>query len=77
MAKRWVESMQKALRDELEKDQVNELVALKEGEIMVTTSEELPCNFVLQSTHKEFYKCTSFSQVACKTNVTSVHLLPF
>ena len=46
MAKRGGESMQKALRDELEKYQVNELVTLKEGEIMVTTSEELPCNFV-------------------------------
>ena len=80
--------MQKALRDELEKYQVNESVALKEGKIMVTTSEELPCNFVfhvscksilpsflylyyqslrpsiLQSTCKEFYKCTSFSQLA-------------
>ena len=80
--------MQKALRDELEKYQVNESVALKEGEIMVTTSEERPCNFVfhvscksillsflylyyqslrpsiLQPTCKEFYKCTSFSQLA-------------
>ena len=46
MAKRGGESMQKALRDELEKYHVNESVALKEGEILVTTSEELPCNFV-------------------------------
>ena len=38
--------MQRALRDELEKYQVNESVALKEEEILVTTSEELLCNFV-------------------------------
>ena len=46
MAKRGGESMQKALRDELEKYQVTESVALKEGEILVTKCEELPCNFV-------------------------------
>ena len=46
MAKRGGESMQRALRDELEKYQVNESVALKEEEILVTTSEELLCNFV-------------------------------
>ena len=46
MARRGGESMQKALRDELEKYQVSKSVALKEGEIMVTASEELPCNFV-------------------------------
>ena len=46
MARRGGESMQQALRDELEKYQVSKSVALKEGEIMVTTCEELPCNFV-------------------------------
>ena len=38
--------MQKALRDGLEKYQVSKLVTLKEGETMVKTSEELPCNFM-------------------------------
>ena len=46
MAKRGGKSLQRALRDELEKYQVNESVTLKEGEILVTTSEKLPCNFV-------------------------------
>ena len=46
MAKRGDESVQRALRDELEMYQVNESVALKEEEILVTTSEELLCNFV-------------------------------
>ena len=76
--------MQKELRDELEKYQVSESVTLKEGEILVTTSEELPSDSVfhvscksilqsflylyyqylrssiLQSTYKEFNKCTGF-----------------
>ena len=46
MAKRGDESVQRALRDELEMYQVNKSVALKEEEILVTTSEELLCNFV-------------------------------
>ena len=46
MAKRGDESVQRTLRDELEMYQVNESVALKEEEILVTTSEELLCNFV-------------------------------
>ena len=40
--KEAIKSMQKALRDELEKYQVSKSVTLKEGEILVTTSEELP-----------------------------------
>ena len=82
--KEAIKSMQKALRDELEKYQVSKSVTLKEGEILVTTSEELPCDSVfhvsckslllsflylyyqylrssiLQSTYKEFNKCTGF-----------------
>ena len=52
--------MQKALRDELEKYQVNELVTLKEGEIMVTTSEELPCNFVFHVSCKSILLSFSY-----------------
>ena len=46
MAKRGDKSMQKELRDELEKYQVSESVTLKEGEILVMTSEELPSDSV-------------------------------
>ena len=52
MAKRGGESMQRAPRDELEKYQVNESVALKEKEILATTNEELLCNFVFHVSYK-------------------------
>ena len=46
MVKKGGESMQRSLLDELKKHRVNEAVVLKAGDILVSTSEDLPCNFV-------------------------------